>query len=212
MNIIELFAGTKSFSNVAEKRGHNTWTTDFNKKFDVDLHIDISDLTLDDIPKEFHKPDILWASPPCQCFSVASFSAGHFKRISIDYEFRYIPLTTQAKKSINNIYDTFRLIDLLEPEYWFIENPRGIMRKLSMMKSINKNSVTYCQYGDERMKPTDIWNNCYQWKSKPMCKNGDNCHISAPRGSRTGTQGRLNATERAKVPNELCLEIIKLLE
>ena len=37
-------------------------------------------------------------------------------------------------------------------------------------------TVTYCQYGDTRMKPTDLW--CsdslfQQWTPRPMCKNGD---------------------------------------
>ena len=58
------------------------------------------------------------------------------------------------------------------------------------------------------MKPTDIWTNNNKWKPKPMCKNGDSCHISAPRGSRTGTQGLLNAYERSKIPENLCLEIL----
>jgi hypothetical protein len=42
-----------------------------------------------------------------------------------------------------------------------------------------------------------------------MCKNGDPCHVAAPRGSRTGTQGRSNAYERSKIPDELCQEILK---
>ena len=50
-------------------------------------------------------------------------------------------------------------------------------------------TVTYCQYGDNRMKPTDIWTNHPCPKFKPPCKNGDPCHVSAPRGSQTGTQG-----------------------
>ena len=41
-----------------------------------------------------------------------------------------------------------------------------------------------------------------------MCKNGDDCHESAPRGSRTGTQGLNNAFERSKVPEELCSDIL----
>jgi hypothetical protein len=45
-----------------------------------------------------------------------------------------------------------------------------------------------------------------------MCKNGDSCHVSAPRGSTTGTQGLKGAYERSKVPNDLCEEIVKILE
>ena len=69
-------------------------------------------------------------------------------------------------------------------------------------------TVTYCQYGDTRMKPTDLWSNI-EFKLKPMCKNGDDCHQSAPRGSRTGTQGMINAYEKSKVPEKLCFDVLK---
>ena len=76
------------------------------------------------------------------------------------------------------------------------------------MQRFKRQGVTYCQYGDDRMKPTDIWTNSDTWIPRPMCKNGDSCHISAPRGSRTGTQGLANAYERSKIPEQLCLEIL----
>ena len=65
------------------------------------------------------------------------------------------------------------------------------------------------------MKPTDLWTNLIEkelWTPLPMCKNGEPCHEAAPRGSKTGTQGLKNNYERSKVPQELCLEIIKVLE
>lgn len=69
-----------------------------------------------------------------------------------------------------------------------------------------------CQYGDERMKPTDIWTNHPNPKFKPMCKNGDPCHTPAPRGSKTGTQGLKNKIERARIPRELCKHIVEICE
>lgn len=62
------------------------------------------------------------------------------------------------------------------------------------------------------MKPTDIWTNDLEWRPRPMCKNGDTCHVAAPRGSKTGTQGRAGSYERSKVPIALGTEIIKGLE
>ena len=80
------------------------------------------------------------------------------------------------------------------------------------MKDKPRYTVTYCQYGDDRMKPTDIWTNHPSPKFKPPCKNGDSCHVSAPRGSRTGTQGRKNSTERSLIPSELCDYVVKICE
>lgn len=58
------------------------------------------------------------------------------------------------------------------------------------------------------MKPTDIWTNDSLWNPKPICKNGDTCHVAAPRGSATGTQGLKNDYERSRIPEQLCEEII----
>jgi len=204
MKILELFSGTESFSKVARVRGHTTFTIDNNQQHNPNLCQDIFNLELKDIP---FKPDVIWASPPCTCFSVASIPT-HWK----GGKKAYIPKTRQAENSIDLIKQTLFLIEKLKPRFWFIENPRGVLRKLEPLKDSKPFTVTYCQYGDERMKPTDIWTNCKDWKPKKMCKNGDSCHIPAPRGSKTGTQGRKNSINRSKIPRELCLEIIKVCE
>ena len=75
MKVLELFAGSRSFSKVAEKLGMETYTTDFSDFKGIDLVKDILDVNATDIEKEFGIPDIIWASPPCTTFSVASI--GH---------------------------------------------------------------------------------------------------------------------------------------
>jgi hypothetical protein len=77
------------------------------------------------------------------------------------------------------------------------------------MQNFKRVTVTYCQYGDERMKPTDIWTNAYWWEPKSLCKNGDPCHVKAPRGSKTGTQGLKGAMERGAIPPNLFIEIFE---
>lgn len=72
MNTIELFAGTRSFSKVAKELGHCTFTTDYEEIDGQDLIADVRELTARDFP---YQTDILWASPPCEGFSVASI--GH---------------------------------------------------------------------------------------------------------------------------------------
>ena len=76
MKILELFAGSCSFSNVAKEYGHETFTVDNGTDFmtlnhytKIDLVQDILELDVDDIP---FQPDIIWASPPCTTFSIAS--------------------------------------------------------------------------------------------------------------------------------------------
>ena len=62
------------------------------------------------------------------------------------------------------------------------------------------------------MKSTDIFNNCNLWIAKKACKPGANCHIAAPRGSQTGTQGIKGAKDRGMIPPNLCKEILESIE
>tara|TARA_R110000796_G_C14457688_1_gene424142 strand:+ start:315 stop:953 length:639 start_codon:yes stop_codon:yes gene_type:complete len=209
MKVLELFAGSCSFSNVAKEFGHETFTVDNGldlKTVDhyvkIDLVKDILELEADEIP---FKPDIIWASPPCTTFSVAS--CGHHWHPPDNQGIR-IPKTVEAARGLRILETTIWLINELEPKYYFIENPRGLMRKMLEVEELPRHTVTYCQYGDKRMKPTDIWTNL-DWTPREMCKNGQPCHVAAPRGSRTGTQGLKNNYERSKVPYELCKEILE---
>ena len=203
---LELFAGSRSFTKVAAspKFEFNTYTTDYKDFRNIDEVCDIFDFNLNACIKALRGvPDIIWASPPCTTFSVASF--GHHWHPDRK------PKTEQAKNGIKIIEKTVELINSiknLNPNVkYIIENPRGMLRKLDLIP-FERYTVTYCQYGDRRMKPTDIWTNI-DWIPRQMCKNGQPCHEAAPRGSRTGTQGLKNDFERSKVPYQLCGELIE---
>lgn len=201
MKLLELFAGSRSVGMAAEKLGYEVFSSDLIEFEGIHYPISILDFDVNKVP---FKPDVIWASPPCTGFSVAAI--GHHWSGG---KGAYIPKTDTAKLGIELVKKTIEIIEHFQPKYWFMENPRGVLRKLEVVKDLPRKSVTYCQYGDERMKPTDIWTNSDVWVPRPMCKNGDPCHVAAPRGSRTGTQGRANAYERSKIPDELCLEILK---
>ena len=201
MKVLELFAGSRSVGKIAEQLGMEVFSSDLIEFEGIHYPISILDFDVTKVP---FRPDIIWASPPCTGFSVAAI--GHHWSGG---KGAYIPKTETAKLGIELVRKTLEIIEYFQPTFWFMENPRGVLRKLDVVKGLNKQSVTYCQYGDERMKPTDIWTNSIMWTPKPMCKNGDPCHVAAPRGSRTGTQGRANAYERSKIPADLCFEILK---
>jgi hypothetical protein len=200
MNVLELFAGSRSVGKRAEKLGMNVFSSDLIEFEGIHYPVSILDFDVSKVP---FQPDVIWASPPCTSFSVASI--GHHWTGG---KGAYIPKSEGAKLGLKLVEKTLEIINHFQPTYWFIENPRGVLRKMEMMKKLKRNTVTYCQYGDERMKPTDIWTNSDVWVPRPMCKNGDPCHVAAPRGSKTGTQGRSNAYERSKIPNDLCEEIL----
>lgn len=210
MKVLELFAGSRSISKAFEIRGHETFSVEWNKDFEnIDLYEDINNIKAEDILKKFGRPDVIWASPDCTTYSIAAISHHRKKNQetgSLDPVSDYAKFCDKTNKHVLN------LIRELKPKYYFIENPRGGLRKMDFMKALPCYTVTYCQYGDKRMKPTDIWTNHPNPNFKPMCKNGDSCHEKAPRGSKTGTQGLKGSKERSIIPQKLCEHIAKICE
>jgi len=208
MKVLELFAGTRSIGKEFEKAGAEVYSVEWDKSFGhIDSYEDIAKLTAQDILEDFGHPDVIWASPDCTTFSVAGIS--HHRRKnketgSLD------PISEYAKQCDNTDQHVLDLIKELNPTYWFIENPRGGMRKMTWMQGLPRYTVTYCQYGDTRMKPTDIWTNHPHPNFKPACHNGDHCHVRAPRGSKSGTQGIKGQKKRSVIPQELCKHIVDI--
>lgn len=207
MKVLELFAGTRSIGKAFEAQGHEVFSVEWDEKHaDIDWYVDIGTITAQDIIERFGKPDVIWASPDCTSYSIAAISHHRTREEGGNLA----PKSDYAKVCDAVNANLLRLIDELQPKYYFIENPRGGMRKMTFMQGLPRYTVTYCQYGDTRMKPTDIWTNHPNPSFKPMCKNGATCHVAAPRGSKTGTQGLKGSVERSRIPAALCEHIVSI--
>jgi len=68
MNVLELYAGSRSFGKVAEQYNMNVFSVDWIDYDNIDLQIDIQKIKMSDIP---FVPDIIWASPDCTTYSLA---------------------------------------------------------------------------------------------------------------------------------------------
>lgn len=212
MNLLELFAGSRSVGTVGEELGMVVFSSDINNFEKIDYVVDILNFDVKKVP---FIPDVIWASPPCTTFSVAS--------IGYHWNKNNTPKTESATKGISYVSATLDIINyfLLQNQNlkWFMENPTGKLRKLPIVKGdFDRTTITYCKYGDSRMKPTDIWSNHLfnpifnkkGWKPRARCMPGNKCHHElAPRGSKTGTQGLKGAYNRSKIPKELCFDILK---
>lgn len=206
MKVLELFAGTRSIGNAFEARGHSVFSVDWDESFPgLSYCGDIQELTASFILDRFGRPDVIWASPDCSTYSILCISKHRHKE-------GFAPKTEKAARCDATNIHVLELIKELSPSLYFIENPRGALSKMHFMQGIPKYLVTYCQYGDNRQKPTHIFTNHPNPGFLPPCKNGALCHDAAPRGSQTGTLGRKNAKERARIPAALCNHIVSLCE
>ena len=146
---------------------------------------------------------IVWMSPVCTTLSMSSGNT-HW---TVDRK----PKTEKAiegKKFLDFCWEVAEYC-IKNNKIFFIENPRA--RARWFLPAEYRKTVWYCQYGDTRAKPTDIWTNL-DWNPK-TCKNGNKeCHHEpAPRGSKTGTQGIKLSKDRSIVPNKLIKEVLKLI-
>lgn len=173
------------------------------------------------IVEKFGIPDVVWMAPDCRSFSLAAISKHRTKnKITGNLD----PISDYAKKCDEVDQHVLLVLEELRkinPNLlFFIENPRACLQKMSWMQPYEKYKylITYCQYStdlpliERRMKPTNLWTNHPNPHFKQPCKNGDNCHIAAPRGSKTGTQGMKNAKERSTYPKQLVDHIVDICE
>ena len=161
--------------------------------------------------------DFVWASPDCKAFSIANGNqfANHWGSYRGLPNQILIPISEEAKESIELvkrcIWISERNTELCHYDgdkwgYWALENPRGLLRKLPMMQRHQRELVTYCQYGDTRMQPTDLWGRFPRTWNGRSCKNGATCHEPSPRGSVSGTIA-LSYEDRIKIPEGLFEEV-----
>lgn len=201
MLVLDLFCGTKSLKNIIEMKGWEYIGLDIEKIHNPDICIDFLDWDYTTI-----KPDIIWSSPDCSCFSMAS-GGRHFdknRNPKTEKAIINLKILDKLKECLN--YHLSKNKDLI----YFIENPTARMSWFINPLIYPRYDVSYCQYGCHRMKPTTIWTNKKGFEPK-KCKNKNPLcdHIRAPRGSRTGTQG-IPKHERYKIPDLLLIDLLNI--
>lgn len=183
----------------------------------IDYEKDIMDVRTTDLPIT---TKFIWASPPCDCFSIGGGSYWTKYNESIR-----MPQRPDCIEAVRYVYKTLYLIDRLSPDYWYIENPRGGMRNVlgqpqeekrdsfDQKRDTNKpGTITYCQFGDDRMKPTDLWGHHPDNMKYLNCNKQDTCHNNTSRGYNTGTEETTDSVEKYKIPDRLAKHIYKIVD
>jgi len=207
LKVLDLFAGLGGWSAAFTVRGHKVITVDIDQQFDVTYHANILNRNatfLSDGPFDF-----ILASPPCEAFSTM--------RMGRNWNYDLTPKNGTAEMGLRLVIRTLEIIERFQPRFFIIENPRAMLRKFPMMQNYELRTVTYCRYGEERMKPTDLWGGFPRSLIlREMCENGNPDHVAAPRGSGTGSQGMGSGSnwafgkykaEAAKVPYQLSWDV-----
>ena len=211
--LLELFSGNGDISKAFKAKGYEVYRVDWSEKCEAELHADVSKLTTDDIIKLCGGvPDVIWASPDCTTYSIATHRHRTLK-------VGLAPKTEYAKECDDTNVAMWHLIDSLVAmgtKYYFVENPRGRMRHMPFVQDRKRYTVTYCSYGNKAtangyaesyiMKPTDIWTNHSDPQFKRECTT-----VSPPhQHGDWGFAHKRDYLSRGTMPRELCEHIAEL--
>ena len=158
MKLLELFKGTGSVGKVANKMDFDVISVDVESKYEPDILTDILKWNYKDFYKKTRfLPDFIWASPPCNTYSVLAYPFKERNTKTAE------PYSQRAKIGTMILYKTLEIIAFykkLNPKLLFvIENPYGMMRLDKKINKLNIATTTYASYGDFKYKKTDFFNN-----------------------------------------------------
>ena len=105
---------------------------------------------------------------------------------------------------------TVRIIDALQPRFWFIENPQtGMLKHRDVVARLPFRDVSYCMYGMRFKRQTRIWTSeADEWVPR-TCDGRNGCGQMEGRRHITQAQNRdgFSREELYRIPAALCDEI-----
>lgn len=221
MKMLDLFSGLGGWAEPWRDRGHDVVTVDYDPRFETTIVADLLEPwgLIEQLAERLWVPDVILASPPCEAFSVMTIG----RNWTYDERGWVQPKSEKARIGTRLFTSTMLVVRELRPAFWVVENPRAMARHLESMNPHERRTVTYCQYGGKTQKPTDLWGGFPpSLQLAPPCQPRSSCHLAAPRGSRTGTQGealafgttskRTLAALRSLVPAPLSLAVLEAAE
>lgn len=157
---VELFCGAKVFSNIAGALGFKTFTVDINPDVAPDLTADVRTVSPSGLPM---RPLIVWAAPPD---AAAFVNPGSWTT-----DGSFAATDAAAEEAIATFGKAVTLVALLKPTWWFIENPKSLLRKMPITAGFNRgypsrirHTIRHDQYGGNGAVETDVWTNAHWWK------------------------------------------------
>jgi hypothetical protein len=131
---------------------------------------DVRDLDPEELKREFGRPLMVWASPPCTQYSIAR-------------SYAKTPRDLEGADSV--VRACMRIIECLQPVRFAMENPfTGMLKGREVVASWERylKKTSYCMFGFPYKKETAIWTNAQV--NLPACSRLTPCEFSRSTGGR----------------------------
>ena len=204
MRILELFSGTHSVGKVAKELGYEVLSLDMDGN--ADINIDILDWDYKQYPVGYF--DVIWASPPCNTFSV-------LRRCWIGRKLKYFGDVIVTAEMLDNdmmqvgipiLRKTEEIINYFNPDLYFMENPKTGKMKDFVDRPFY--DVDYCAYGFDYRKTTRIWTNKENFNNLRCSCVGRHKNNIGHSKTLTGVTPRQSLKERYSIPPKLIYDLL----
>ena len=207
--LLSLFDGTGSISKPFADAGWETQRLDINGRYGATIVRDIRDWDYSEEPA----PDVIFAAPPCEAFSVARSTAKTPRDYALADELVRVAWAIIAHFGRKN-----------ENLLWFIENPATshLWKRAVAAPFPHRVILDYCQYSSPGYRKRTRFATNSAFHPRPLCDPRtcpscvDGRHIlSAQQGPSKGNDGRRDPRDIVSLatlhayPAELCMAIFE---
>lgn len=209
--MLELFAGTCVTSGAFYHQEWDTVSHDIDPTSNATIKSDILNLDPEELP---FVPDFIWASPPCETYSLL---AGGYHRSVGDNELDRSPVARLHNLIFMKMVQIMTWVKEKHPHVIIcIENPVGKIRHMPLMKEFVRHfglhavTVNYCCFERDERKPTQLWSNY-----KNLVDHFEDYKCSPERccvlGNHQGIRSNTAHTNFSSIPEPLSKECAKVV-
>ena len=216
MRLLDLFCGTKSVSHVFEKAGYETVSLDYDPQFEATHPENILTWDYTQYPSGYF--DVIWASPDCTTWTIAT--GGKYR---LKTNIWGVPNENLGMAVLGNnmVLRTIEILKYFKPRAWFIENPRGLLQHFPPLKRFVDeedgcmNLVYYGNYNWGFPKPTNLWSNLLLWENETIPEMPESSYYYHTKDGKTKKYYNAykfgKTKERSKIPPDLVDRLRRLV-